>query len=130
MDLILEAKTNIDELSIDFVELQTPDGVVSIDWDETIKNEDDGHFHMCGEQIYLNEKRPDERTWNLLENASLSAIQIYAPRTNDEERERITITGLSFEDENNVLAVDVSDAHPRKNYFCECGSGRELCMTY
>lgn len=125
MDIILEARTNIDELNIDFVELQTPDGVVAIDWDETQKSEDDGHFHMCGERIYLNEERPDDRTWNLLEKSRLSAIQIYAPRASEEERELITITGLSFEDENNVLAVDVSDAHPRKTSCCEDCSGRK-----
>lgn len=121
MILEVEVLTNTDDVVIDYIELTTPEGIITVDWDTSEISRSDTGFVASYKGVYFNSKYANGEI-SRLRDASISDVQIYTE--SDEFDGYFELTGfLIFYDDNTSIEIPVS--HKKFNVTVE-GEIREI----
>lgn len=107
MILEVEALTNTNDIVIDYIELNTPEGTIAVDWDTSEISRSDTGFVASYKGVYFNNKYANGEI-SRLKDATISDVQIYTE--SDEFDGYFELTGfLSFYDDNISIEIPVSN---------------------
>ena len=99
MILYLNAKTNLPDLSIDFIEVRLKSGrIVSLTWDETEYDNEDSVFEAKYKGVYFDDEYANGKLHEL-SGMELSHIQLYT----EEDKGYFELVSMEFADGNDAL---------------------------
>lgn len=106
MILYLNAKTNISDIYVDFIEVKLNNGkVVSLNWDESYIDRDDDGFGAKYKGVYFGEEYANGKL-DLLKGATIEYVELYYEK--DCENPYFVISNMEFEDNGKQLDVEVN----------------------
>ena len=102
MILYLKAKTNLPDLSIDFIEVKLKSGkVVSLTWDETEYDNENSVFEAKYKGVYFDDDYANEKLHEL-DEMELSHIQLYTEKNGG----YFELVSMEFADGNDALIFE------------------------
>lgn len=106
MILYLDAKTNIKDVYVEFIEVKLNNGkVVSLNWDESYIDRDDDGFSAKYKGVYFDEEYANGKL-DLLKGATIESVELYYE--NDYENPYFVINSMEFEDNGEQLDMEVN----------------------
>lgn len=106
MILYLDAKTNIKDVYVEFIEVKLNNGkVVSLSWDESYIDRDDNGFNTKYKGVYFDEEYANGKL-DLLKGATIEHVELYYEK--DYENPYFVINSMEFEDNERVLNMEVN----------------------
>ena len=107
MILYLNAKTNISDVYVDFIEVKLNNGkVVSLNWDESDIDRKDGKFEARYKGVYFDEDYANGKL-DLLNGMTIEHVELYYE--GEYENPYFFIEDMEFEDNEEVLDFDVNN---------------------
>lgn len=102
MILYLKAKTNLSDLSIDFIEVKLKSGkIVSLNWDETEYDNEDSVFEAKYKGVYFGEEYANGKLHELI-GMEISHIQLYT----EKDTGYFELVRMEFADRNDALIFE------------------------
>ena len=107
MILYLEAKTNIEDVYVEFIETKLNNGqVVSLTWDESCISREGDVFSARYKGVYFDEDYANGNI-DLLKGACITHVELYYE--NEYENPYFILKDMVFEDGENELDFDMKD---------------------
>lgn len=114
MILYLNAKTNLPDLSIDFIEVRLKSGrIVSLTWDETEYDNEDSVFKAKYKGVYFDDEYANGKLHEL-SGMELSHIQLYT----EEDKGYFELVSMEFADGNDALVFQDIKYHQKWGDDC------------
>lgn len=106
MILYLDAKTNIKDISVEFIDVKLNNGeVVPLSWDESCIDRDDDGFSAKYKGVYFGEEYANGKL-DLLKGATIEYVELYYEK--DYENPYFVINSMEFEDNEKQLDMEVN----------------------
>lgn len=124
MELFLKAKTDIDDLIIDYIEVQLKTGkTVSLNWDESsIERSSFGEFKAHYFGVYFDEDRADGKL-DMLDGMKVVSVATYSEEHGGEGEYPISIENMDFLESRSLEFANVyppsADDDEHENYADE-----------
>lgn len=106
MILYLDAKTNIKDVYVEFIEVKLNNGkVVSLNWDESYIDRDNDEFSAKYKGVYFDEEYANGKL-DLLKGATIEYVELYYEK--DYENPYFVINSMDFEDNGKQIEMEVN----------------------